>query len=389
MTRVTGLAAALLLGIAAGTLFAAEPEFSGILDSNVTLGAGTGILPDFFYGVEEYANLRLRVKLRDDISFYGAFNLIAAAGSSALALTARETPALAAATENYAAAIEPERLYFRLNGEYSDFEGGLLRIALGYGQVFRPSDFLNPGNPLFPDARPRAVLGGALSAYPLDSLKLRVFGSAPRNPLALGGEGGLAGFSGDRHWDRASVQILYAYESPGTDSRQGIHRGGLSLKADVELGFTADLLYTYRPGEPPGTGGLSLSGGLDYSFGDGKWYVLAEYLYNGSASSTSARGGRGEFFGEHFLYTAATWLINDYTSLGLACLSGFGDLSFVPILSAEHELFQGFTLSLSARLPLDRDVFSGDGNHGELGPLPPDSPAGSRFILTAKARLRL
>jgi hypothetical protein len=384
---------------AAATVFAQGLEFSGMLDSTVTVGAGAGDAPEFFYGLEEYANLRMTAKLREGISFYGALNLIAAAGApaaTASALGAGNTaaypglsPSPFAAGENYAAALEPERLYFKMNGDYLDLEGGLMRIALGYGQVFGPSDFLNPKNPLLPDARPRAVLGGSLSAYPLDSLKLRLFGAAPKDPLAPAGEGGLAGFSGDQHWDRASLQILYAFESPKDDSPRGLHRGGLSLKADIELGLTVDLLYTYNPEDDPGIEGLAFSGGLDYSFLDGRWHALAEYLYNGGASSTSVHSGNpAGFSGEQFLYTTLSWLCNDYTTLTLACLSALSDSSFAPILSVEHELVQGFTLSLSGRVPLDRDLLSGDGNRGELGPLPPEASVGNRLVLTARARVR-
>ncbi|MDR0623307.1 MAG: hypothetical protein LBG10_02650 [Treponema sp.] len=396
--RIKRVMAAVFALAAAGPGFGQGLEFSGLLDSTVTLGAGAGEGPDFFYGLEEYANLRMSAKLRDGITFYGALNLIAAAGSPAVTAAAlgaenAALPGLApssfAAGENYAGALEPERLYFRFNGDYLDFEGGLLRIALGYGQVFGPSDFLNPKNPLVPKARPRAVLGGALSAYPLDSLKLRLFGAAPKDPLSREGGGGLTGVSGDWHWDRASLQALYAFESPKEGSQFGIHRYGLSLKADPEVGLVADLLYTYNREADRGIEGLAFSGGFDYSLPGGAWYMLAEYLYNGASSSTSVQsGGLTGFSGEHFLYTALRWLYNDYTTLTLACLSGFSDTSFSPILSAEHELFQGFTLSLSGRLPMDRSLFSGNGSRGELGPLPPGAAQGSRFILTADARLR-
>jgi hypothetical protein len=400
MVRLKGVIAAAVFALAAGGVVLGEGlEFSGLLDSTVNMGAGAGEGPDFFYGLEEYANIRMQAKLRDGAAFYGALNLIAVAGSPAVTAAALASGNAAAypgfgpssfiAGEYYAAALELERLSFRVQGDYLDFDGGLLRIAFGYGQVFGPSDFLNPKNPLVPDARPRAVLGGTLSAYPLDSLKLRLFGAAPKNPLALAGEGGLAGFSGDQHWDKASLQAVYAFESPKEGAPWGVHRCGLSLKADLELGFTAELLYTYNREEQTGMEGLAFSGGCDYSFLDGKWYILAEYLYNGAASSTSARSGNpAGFSGKHFLYTALSWRYSDYTSFTLACLSAFSDFSFSPVLSAEHELFQGFTLSLSARLPLDRDLFSGDGSRGELGPLPPGASGGNRFILTAKARLR-
>jgi hypothetical protein len=373
------------LGSTGGPACAEGLTVSGILDSSLTLGAGTGEAPDFFYGIEEYANLRVQGKLREGLSFYSAFNLIAAAGASAQGIAARESPAAQGASANYTAVMELERLYFRLNQEYLDIEGGLLRIAAGYGQVFGPSDFLNPKNPLKPDARPRAVLGGTLGVYPADSLKVQVFAAAPKNPFALEGGGFLGGICGDQHGDWASLQGIYAYESPKEGSVWGIHRAGCSFKADVTVGLVADLLYTYNPEEGFGLAGLSASGGLDYSFLDGQWYVNAEYLYNGSSSSTSVQSGNlTGFSGEHFLYGAIQYLVNDYTSLTLACLSGLGDTSFTPILQGTHELVQGFTLSMTAQAPLDRDILFGDGHQGELGP----KTMQERFLFTFKARLR-
>jgi hypothetical protein len=374
-----------LLGITGGPACAEGLTVSGILDSSLALGAGAGAAPDFFYGVEEYANLRVQGKLREGLSFYSAFNVIAAAGTFAQGLSALETPAVRAASSQYAGTIELERLYFRLNREYLDMDGGLLRIAAGYGQVFGPSDFLNPKNPLKPDARPRAVLGGTLSVYPADSLQVRVFAAAPKDPFALDGGGFLGGICGEQHGDRASIQGIYAYESPKEGSPWGIHRAGFSLKVDVTVGLVADVLYTYHPEADFGLPGLSASGGFDYSFLDGHWYVLAEYLYNGSASSTSVKSGNlTGFSGEQFLYGAVQYLVNDYTSLTLACLSGLQDASFTPILQGEHELIQGFTLIMTAQAPLDGDVFFGDGSWGELGP----ENRQTRFLCTLKARLR-
>jgi hypothetical protein len=79
---------------------------------------------------------------------------------------------------------------------------------------------------------------------------------------------------------------------------------------------------------------------------------------------------------------------SDYTNTSIACMAGPEDLSFTPVLSVEHELFQGLTLSLRGQMPLDRDVFTGNGKRGEFGPIPPGSSRGHRFGITAKARLR-
>jgi hypothetical protein len=375
---------------------------SGILDSSVSLRAGAADAPAFSYFFEEYANIRIQAAIREAATIYGAFNFIAAAGD--YATSAEQMGGLSpcgtyASGENYIAAIELERLYFRLSGEKARLDGGLMRLPFGYGQVWGSSDYLNPKNPLKPDARPRAVLGGAASWYPNDELKLLGFGAAPRDPFSHGG-GGQFGVSMDQHWDKASLQLLYSFESPHDDSMQGIHRAGISAKADLEVGLVMDALYAYNGEAGTKLDGLSFSLGADYSFFGGDLIVLAEYLYNGAASST-AFGYGGSFSNEHYLYTGLTWRFNDFTNAGIALISCFDDISFTPVLSLNHDLFQGATLTLTAQIPLDRDLFSGDGRRGELGPVPPDKlqphdpdtgdmlgRIGRYFDFSAKLRLR-
>jgi hypothetical protein len=364
--------------------FSQELKFSGLLDSKIQYIAGAGNAPDAALGMEEYANLRIQTKIRDRAVFYGAFNLIAAAGTSAVPLHASNPSALSAAGENYAAAIELERLYVRLNSDYVDMDAGLMRLAFGFGQVWGPMDFLNPKDPRFPDARPRAVLGVSTAAFPGDTAKFLVFGAAPKDSLSTA-EGFRFGLTGEQHWNRLSVQCLYAYETPKDGSAFGIHRMGLSLKAEAGAGLLADALYTYNPDRGTGIEGLSASAGFDYSFYDGKFYTLAEYLYSGSASST-AEGA--DLANRNYLYALLRYSWNDYASTGLACMVSFDDWSFSPILLAEYELFQGFTLGLTVRVPLDRAVFGAKDGAGELGPMPPGHPAGARAFLTLSGRLR-
>jgi len=327
---------------------------SGLLDSTVSLRAGAGDSPAFSYGIEEYASLRIQAKLREFATVFCDVNLIASA-----------------ANQSYFAAIEPERLYFRINTDVIRLDGGLLRLPFGYGLVWRPTDFLNPVNPLFPDARLRGVLGAGLSWYATDTLKLAAFGAAPRNAFSQSGEGGHAGLMFEQQWDKIDMQAMYFFESPQTGSEYGIHRAGVSLKADLELGFVLDALYSYNHEQGTGIDGLSLSAGFDYSFFKGDLIVLVEYLYNGKTSSTAFNPEKNiiGFANEHYLYTGFTWRFDDLTTAGLALISGFSDVSFTPIVSVNRDLFQGAALIFSAQIPLDRDLFSGDGNHGELGPL--------------------
>ncbi|MDR2110931.1 MAG: hypothetical protein LBP32_06445 [Spirochaetaceae bacterium] len=370
-----------LIVLAGGRAFAGGPLISGVLDSRADFAAGAGEGRDFSYGLEEYANIRARIDLRDRASFHGALNLIAASGTFA----SSPVSGAFAPGENYTAAMELERLYFRIKGEYLDAEAGLLRLGFGYGRVWGSSDFLNPRNPLFPEARKRGVLGAVLSAYPGDTVRFLGFGAAPKNPFNGGGSGAIFGLSGDRHWDRLSLQALYAFETPRGESFRGVHRGGLSIKADVELGLVGDLLYTWDPASAEGVDGLSAGAGFDYSFHGGDFYVLAEYLFNGASSATagSAENTAG-FSRRHYLHGMILYHWNDYTRIGFACTAGLEDLSLSPVLTVEHELFQGFLLSLSGRIPLDRDVFARNGEYGELGP----QCTGTRALISALARLR-
>ena len=349
----------------------AQMTVNGILDSSVSMTAGD----EFSFGVEEFANIRFQSRLRDNKAVvYGAVNLIAAAGNYASAMAAMNPEGIVAG-ENYAAAIELERLYFRLNFEAANFDGGLMRLPFGYGQVWGSSDFLNPRNPLKPDARPRGILGAAVSWFPKDDIKLISFAAAPRNPFLSDGSGVIAGISIENHWNKASIQALYSYETPneGAGSKNGLHRAGLSIKADVEVGLVLDALYTYNYEADTKWDGLSLSIGADYSFFGGKLIVLAEYLYNGELSSTSFDLEKN-LLGmpdRHYLFNSFTWLFNDFTNLNIALVSNLSDFSFTPIITLNHDLFQGAVLTISAQIPL-----------------PPEKNAGNYFHCTARVRLR-
>jgi len=411
-------------------LLPAQMTVSGILDTTLSMNAGAGDALNFSMGFEEYANVRFQTRLRDYGTFSGAINLIAASGDNAFGLAAMGYPI----GENFVGAIELERLQFRLRGEHLDFSGGLFRLPFGFGQVWGCSDFLNPRNPLKPDARLRGILGTSLTWFPIDELKLLWFYAAPRNALSNEGKGTLVGLSLDRHWDKTSIQVLYSYETPipapdvplipvplipGTNipvppaSPLGIHRLGFSFKADIEAGFVIDALYTYNHDAVMARldsqnenddllflfDGLSFSAGVDYSFFEGNLIAMIEYLYNGKTSAT-ALGYGGSFVNNHYLYTGFTYRFTDFTNLSLALISGLDDISFTPIISVNHELFQGATLMITAQVPLDRDLFHGDGNRGELGPIRPDNLQphtpegnlvgrfGSYFNCSARIRLR-
>ena len=373
-----------------GSLFA-QFTVSGILDTSVSFQSLTGDEPDYSFGFEEYANIRFQSKIRDKAAVYGAVNLIAASGT--YAVNAREMSGFTSGYplnqtsyvygENYIAGIELERLYFRLYGESVNFDSGLMRIPFGFGQVWGSSDFLNPKNPLKPDARARAILGAAFFWYPTEETKLSAFYSAPRDPFSRY-DGSFLGLAFDKHWTKASIQTLYCYETPGIDTNYGIHRAGLSVKADLEIGLVIDALYTYNYEKWTKQDGLSFSAGADYSFFEGKLIILAEYLYNGKSSSTAFNYTTNlfGFSNYNYLYTSLTLRINDFTNISAALISGIDDVSFTPVLTLNYDLFQGTALTITAQVPIDRALIYCDDRHGELG------PHGYYFYSSAKVRVR-
>ncbi|MDR0512123.1 MAG: hypothetical protein LBG93_03350 [Treponema sp.] len=397
---------ALCLFLASGGLWA-QISVSGILDSSVVFRAGSAYAPSFSYGIEKYANLRMIARLREMASVFADVNLIALAGDNAAAMQAQSLCAHGMATtpfvagSHFIAGFELERLYFRINTDNVRFDGGLTRIPIGHGLFWRPTDFLNPVNPLITNARPRAVLGAELSWWPTFDWNLVFFGAAPHNPFSQSGAGGHVGMTVEREWSRVVAKALFSFESPRggliptagngwliPSARYGIQRIGLSVKADLELGLVLDVLYTNNFEQQSALDGLALSFGFDYSFFRGNLIIAAEYLFSGAASSTSISGG-GHLANEHYLYTGFTWLFDDFTNAGFAMISGLSDISFTPIATFSREIFQGATLTFTALVPLDRRLFSGNANHrGELGPLPPGLQGGRYFDFTTMLRLR-
>jgi len=388
--KTAALLCCVVLAAAASRAAADEPTISGVVSGAANAAAGAGSSPVFGYGVEQYANLRLKADAGDSASVYAAVNLIAASGANAAALAGA---GLYTAGDNYAAALELERLYVSLRGERTDADFGLMRLAFGYGQAFRPSDFLNPPNPLVADARPRGSLGAVVKAYTPAGGKLAAFVVAGADPLAIDGSGILLGASADAHFSRASVQGLYAYRTPDGESSLGVHRAGLSVKLEATVGIALDATYALLPADGVGLDGLEAAVGVDYSFMDGKLYALAQYLYNGPGMLDpdedltrlyAAGADIGVYNRRNYALVQAQYSFSDYTRAGLSCLAGLDDLSFSPALSVEHEPFQGMTVTVIARAALDERTLTGSGERGELGP----ERAGAYASVSATAKLR-
>lgn len=372
------------------------PLLSGAAQASFVSALGAGGTPELALSAEQYANLRMRASFGRGGELFAAVNLAASSGANAAAAAA----AGASAGANYVAAVELERLYTRISSGAFDYEFGLMRFPFGYGQAFRPTDFLNPPNPMLPDARPRGALGAQVSAYTEADARLRLFAAAGPDPTRLDGGGGQVGASAEAHFARLSAQGLYAFQASDAERREAVNRLGLSLKAELEIGLSLDLLYAHAGSGAPSARGLELAAGADYSFAGGKLYALLQYLYNGpglldpgdgiellaAERQAAAEEGRalGAFNRRNYLYFQSLYRFSDFTRAGLSCLASLDDRSFTPALVAEHEPIQGLTLSLSVRAALDERAIRGAGAEGELGP----GYVGYYGLLNATARVR-
>lgn len=352
----------------------AQPVFSGTIESNAAAADGTK--NGFTWSAEQFANLRMNFDAGEKAKVYTAMN--------AIANSAKESELDTKA--------EVERLYFTVREEKFDISAGFMRLAFGYGQAFKPSDFINPPNPLYPEARQKGALAAALSFYPSDLTKLQIFGADRSQPYAQypGHSRPLAGAAADYHSPELSVQILYALQrAEQRSSHLPCNYCGGSLKFDAIAGFALDALYCYDGKDAPSTAGLQLAFGADYSFADGKLYTLAQYFYNGDGELAHDQtlsdlyggedwvhtepeervpeGGYSDYYRRYYFFLSTLYSLSDYTRLGGSLLTALEDISFLPALTLEHEPFQGMTLSVTARMPLDRHLF-GARERGELGP---------------------
>ncbi len=401
--------AAVVLFAAAASAPAGEDgaTLAGSLETRFEGALGAGGSGGAYSGFEEYANLRLKAAVGERGTVHAAANLVAASGSL---LPPPGTDPAFDAGEGYAAALEVERLFFRLESDAADLEAGLLRMAFGHGQAWSPLDFLSPKNPLLPDARPRGILGASTSAFPSATARLKAFAATGKDPYDERQGGAVFGAAGDLHGEKASLQALYAYEAPSAAYTDGVHRAGLSLKLDAEAAVVLEGLYAYDGAAREGLRGFEAAAGIDYSLFAGKLYLVGQYLYNGPGALSPGDGldalydpaagpwrntaprdripAAGVPYDElnrrNYLYASAVYAFDDFTRTTLDCVAGLDDLSFSPSLTVEHEPFQGAVLSLSLRLPLDERVLSGRGDDGELGPV----HSGMRASITARARFK-
>lgn len=354
---------------------------SGVAESTVVALLDTG--DSWNFAAEQYANFRVAAPVGDTGMFHAAFNVFAVA-----------TPETGIETEG-----ELERLYVLFRFDASDVYTGLLRIPFGYGMGIRPTDIVNPQNPLFPDARLQGVLASLVAWYPKDEVRVQGF-AAQRSNESFGGQSitfsgeSLFGLSLDHHNPLISLQGLAMTTIPGESPDAYLLHFGLSLKFDAAVGVALDALVTTDGksefAEGRENAAFTAALGCDYSFFDGKLFILLQYFYtsagllsgdesvsdflevhepmdNEEISFKSLQNSGTTYLRRHYGYLTALYNHSDYARLQVSVLASLLDTSFFSTVRHEFEPAQGVTLISMLAVPLDQTVFD-KSSKGALGP---------------------
>lgn len=354
---------------------------SGVAKS--TVGTLFGTDESWNFAAEQYANFRIQAPVSESGVIHAAFNVLASA-----------TPEEGVVTEG-----EIERLYALFRFDTSDWSAGLMRIPFGYGMGIRPTDIINPQNPLFPDARLQGVLASLVAWYPKDELRIQAFAVQRTDEyfegqsISFRGES-LFGCSLDRHTPVFSAQGLALTTVPGKEPAAFLLHFGFSIKFDLIAGFALDALVTTdgktQFAEGRENAAIAAAIGCDYSCFDGKLFILAQYLYTsagllsaddsltvflnsgaiteeGAPSLQSLQSNGSTYIRRHYGFFTVLYNHSDYARLQLSVLASPVDSSCFSTLRHEFEPAQAVTLITLLAVPLDQTTF-GKSTRGSLGP---------------------
>ena len=335
---------------------------------------------EFGWGWNNYANLRMKADVNDNLSFDMAFNFNTFSGNysdsyqlyfKAFSQSIYQTLNTTGPTtynsflsipfyykDSYVGNIELERMYFNTGNDYFNIQAGLFRMNNGYGYTFKPMDFINPLNPINPAIRPEGRLGILTTFYPMPLWEVETFILAPDNPIEEKGWGFKLGADTKVNFKKFHMEFLYTLFLPeieylGNQSDLNLpnyvnnnfsHLIGFGFKADVEVGLNFEITYDIDQGQIKNQSfygnafyfyrGLQATLGIDYTIPiehtDSKFYLLLEYFFNGP--------GNIDWWDKNLdgLYTTNIWKNNNPLNR-----QQYLNLDFKPQIFERHDYISG------------------------------------------------
>jgi len=265
-----------------------------------------------------------------------------------------------------------DRLYLRLPISSADVILGKQRIAWGSGVIFSPTDNFNMPNPLSLSGRKEGVNALVAKIF-VGDLSALDFVVAPADVFRkIDGEVNLGRLKYSKlasrlTFNKFKTDMAFSYQYDG-ESRN--HICGLDIKGDLKLGYHLETAFMYNRDSfnvenmeatnspsarspSAGKGGNYWQSvlGLDYSF-SGKWFLLGEYLYNGSGRTKktllpeSSFSLLDEFKYRHYLYLQILYQYDILLGANVFLLQNMVDGSFILSPGINYSLFQNTELSL-------------------------------------------
>jgi hypothetical protein len=272
-----------------------------------------------------------------------------------------------------------DRLYLKFPVSKADVILGKQRIAWGSGAIFRPTDRFNRPNPLSLSGRKEGINALVTEVFVSDLSTLE-FIIAPADIFKrIDDEINLehlkySKFASRFMFNRFKTDMAFSYQY---DGELKDHIYGLDIKGDLKLGYHLETVFVNnRDASNAGNHALEQSEetknywqsvlGLDYSF-QGKWFLLGEYLYNGSgrkkgtALPVSSFSLLEEFKYRHYLYSQVLYQHDIFLGANLSLLWNMVDRSLILSPGISYSLFQNTDLNLYSQ------IFFGD-ETDEYGP---------------------
>ena len=402
----------------------------------------------FGWGWNNYANLIMDTSINDNLSFSMSFNINTFSGNysdtyqlyykafaqSIFQSLYSNVPQNYSSflsipfyyKDSYVGNVELERMYFNVGDNYFNLQAGLFRMSHGYGYTFKPMDFINPPNPINPTIRPEGRLGILATFFPMPLWEIETYMIAPENPIEENGWGFKFGADTKMNFRKLHMEFMYnlflpeiQYHYKPSDlnlpnyvNNDFAHLIGFGLKADVEVGLNFEMTYNIDQGQLASDKyynstwyfykGLQIAAGIDYtipiSYTDSKFYLLAEYYFNGPGNVDWGNKNLNDLYTDDYLWKnndpinreqyvntnlkpeiferhdyisgLVRFTLNTYVSFTATYLFGADDQSSLLGWNVEIEPFQSFTIDVNGLYPLDlQDISTTAFNPGELGSL--------------------
>jgi len=258
-----------------------------------------------------------------------------------------------------------DRLYLKFPVLSLDVILGKQRIAWGSGVIFRPTDNFNRPNPLSLSGRKEGV-NALLAKLFVGDLSALDFAISPGDVLQSDDDEikpeylKYSKFASRFTFNKFNTDVALSYQYDGAAQN---HIYGLDMKGDAVLGYHLETVFVNSRDESVENMESYWRSvlGLDYSF-QGKWFLLGEYLFNGSGKAEESELEESSFSllegfeYKHYLYYQVSYQYDILLRANAFILWNMVDKSLILSPGISYSLFQNTNLDVTCQIFLGDDT---------------------------------